>query len=667
MPQLSKPGTKMPKDVEQHIEQGRREHERRAIYHDEEWEFYRGNHYAYVDDRNRLRWLPTVTSPDGTGKPPWKARTRRNMIFDGILRITSLTTERRPDYGVIPTSPDPDRVSAARLSEKVLTWGYDRWEIGRIRQLAVLHALVASEAFAWPYFDNTIGPLLETEGGLVAEGDIRIRLYGASECYWEPGLPFEDSPWHVVEQAREIKQVESMGGYLGGKLSPDASARNLSHSGREEATKPNLVLVQDYLERPSGAFPQGRWFTIANRRVIADHGAYPSEDGRNAPVLRRLIYAPDPDSDRAISLVRQVIDPQRTHNDAVNKQIEWKNHSLQPRVAATPGVLGKQRWTDEPGKVFEVVQPNENLKVIDVPNVPEALFRMAQDAREDIGRLLATTELPQGVESGQAIEARMENDRPRTSLFTENLARFDSQIGHDCLALVQKHYTEDRLIQVKGDFSWESIPDFRGVKLRDQIDVRVSPDSIEPKTRSALERRVMQYAELGWVGPEDAMTAIETGTSERVLRSLAQDEARIGRIIQRIKEGPDVLFAMPNLPTGRMLPPTPENPQGEPEFVPGWMPRPTDNLAVWRVTLSDWMKTEEFEELPPEMQNAAAQIYAGVLELEAQEQQRMMEAQAAQAEDLGMRNASKPQEGKRSPSLPGSSINPSSGPPRASQ
>lgn len=620
-----------------------------APYRDLSYEFYRGNHYAYVDEQNLLQTQATLTSVRGQGKPRWRARQKVNLIMDAVLRLAALSTQRVPGYGVVPSTSDPDDISAAHLAEKVAMFGHDRWRIRRAAYDAVLHAVIGGEAFAWPYFDTSIGPFITGEG--IGEGDVRIGLFSANECYWEPGLRFHQSPWHVVEQARTVETVEQMPNFLGGTLTADADSRQLSHSarGRDASDKRGLILVSEYLERPTPNNPQGRWIVMANNRRVVPDRPYPG-DGQE-PILRKLSYAPDPDNDRDPSLVAQALDAQRTRNDTRNKQVEWKNLALMPQWAAAPGAMRKQTRTDEPGKVYEIPQPDQNLQVLDPPAVPRELFEMEDRATADIGRLFASQDIPSQVESGKAVEALLESDKSRNAAFIVELAEWYSQIMHDSLVLVQNHYTEPRLIQVKGDFGWESIDAFRGSQLRNQVDVKVYPDSIQPQTKTEIEQRVMNYAQLGWVGSEDAMTAIETGTTERVLRSLAQDEARVGRIIQRIKEGPDSLFNMPMLPTGRMIPSPDGQVSGQPEMVPGWMPRYSDNLQVFRVTFEDWMKTEEFERLDPQMQVAAAQIYAGVLELEAQKMQEKANAQAQMAEGMGMENAARPQGAKPLPSM----------------
>jgi hypothetical protein len=632
--------TKVPKDLEDRIKRGRERLEKIATSRDEAWAFYRGDHYAYVDSDNKLQFLATTTSVRLTGKPPHRARQKRNLIFDHVLRQASSASQRAPFYEVVPATSDPSAIGAAALAEKVALWGFDRWGLRRTRVEMIVQAIVGGEAFAWPYFDNTIGPFIQ--GEKVGEGDVRVQIFGGNECYWEPGLRFPNSPWHAIEQARPISQVTAMEGYFGGTLSPDASTRQLSGRGKSEGKK-RLVLVTEYLERPSPARPEGRWVVMANQRKVVPDRPYPG-DGED-PCLRYLSYAPDPDSDRDLGLVPQLLDAQRTHNDANNKAVEIKNHYIMPRLFVAPGVMKRQRFTDEPGKVYEIPQPEQNVKFLETAGIPSELFEMIDRAEQDMGRIAAQNDIPSQVSAAQAVQALQQSDLSRMGMFIAALAECDAKIMHDCLGQVQEHYTEPRLIKIKGDFGWESIEDFRGAQLRDQTDVKVATDSIEPRSKAAIEQRVMNYAQLGWIGPDEAMAAIDQGTAEVLTRSLAADEARAGRIIQRIKNGPEALFGMPDLPTG-----DPSNPGA---MAPGWMPRYSDNLTVFRSMFEDWMKTEAFERLDPGMQEATANIYAGVLQLEAQKQAQAAAAQTAQAEQYGMQNAAAPQgNGKPNPSFP---------------
>lgn len=625
------------------INEGRMNLERIAPQRDECWEFYRGNHFAYVSDSNKLAFLAAgAIGIPRRGKPTNRARQARNFIYDIVLRQASDASQQVPSYQVVPSTTDPDDAAAASLAQKVALYGYDRWGIRQVTVDAVIQAVVGGEAFAWVYFDNTIGPFISDEEGSIGQGDVRIRVYGANQCFWVPGLRFHESPWHCVEQACDPEQLKNTPGFIGGTLTADADTRALSGKKSDNG---KLVVRTDYLEKPCPKYPEGRWITLANQQRIFEDRPYPGTG--ESPVLRPLVYAPDPDNDRDLGLVRQLLDPQRTKDDSENKAVEWKNMALVPQWVVAPGVMKKQRRTDEPGKLYEIPQPNENVKVLDPPAIPQGLFDMGDRAVDDMLRIAAQMDPPQGTESGKAYQVWIEQNKARLALFFASLAKFQQDIMHDCLVQVQENYTEPRLLQVKGDFGWEPLEDFKGAQLRDQVDVRVFVDSIEPQTRQAREQRIMNYIQIGAISPTEGMTAIETGATEGLIRSFSQDESRVSRIIQRLKQGPEALGAMPMLPTGRL------DEMGMPEMAPGWMPRYSDNLGIFRTTFEDWLKSEDYERQLPEVQQAANEIYAGVLQLEVLKAQEEQMAQMQQAEQLGMDNAAKPQvNGKPNPSLP---------------
>lgn len=655
-----------PKSVaEERIERGRERLQSLAPMRDEAWEFYRGNHYAYIDDKGTLSQKAVYTGP--RGKPNWLARQSRNLIFDVVLHEVSAATQRIPSFQVLPATTDPEDVTAAHLAQKVAIYGYYQWQLRSVARDAVLHAVVAGESFAWPYFDTSIGPFIGDEEGQVGLGDVRVKIYGANECYWEPGMRFENSPWHVVEQARSLDAVMKDPSYTGPKkLTPDANTRSLANKGRQTSDKAKLILVSEYLELPTPNNPKGRWLCFANGKQIREERPYPGT-GPN-PCIHKLSYATDPDADRDLGLVRQLIDAQRTFEDCNNKAVEWKNIALMPQFAVTPGAMAKQRRTPEPGKIYQVYQPNENLKILDTPQVPSELFEMMDRAERDIARIAAQNDIPSQVESGRAIEALIEKDGNRRQAFVADLAEWWSCVMQDCLHEVQTGYSEERTLQIRGRVGWEPIPDFKGSQLQTPVDVRVSPDSIEPRTKAAIEQKVMNFAQAfpGVFPPEEIMSAINNGNAEALLDTYELAKARANSTIQKIRDGSFLDMGMrPVLSseqhmepvydeiTGEMIMIAPGQPMMRPAMeVPEWMPRPFDKIPVLKGEMEKWMMTSDFDDLPPEGKDAANMYYQALLDLEQQQAMREAMQQQQMAEGLGMANAAKPQGPSPMPSLP---------------
>lgn len=601
----------------------------------ERYEFWRGNQYAYVSDKNQLSFLPTKTAPDGSGKRPWLSRKVSNLLIDIVAHEVSSATQRIPNYEVTPTGPDPEKRSAAKTAEQVALYGYDKWGIQLAAVKAVTHAIVGQEAFAWPYFDNTVGPMIYGPDGktVVGMGEIKTRVYGPQDVMWEPGVRFEDSPYHIVIQEETLQQVVNTPGFYGEIVAPDSEIQR-HRRGWGKAQNKELVRVYNYLEKPSRKYPMGRWCVMANSRVIAKERPYPVPEG---DALVPLSYIVDPDNDRDMGLVQHLLDPVRMYNDAWNKVAEWVALALNPQLFVAPGVLQGQVIVAQPGAVYEIADPKNNMLWRDVPDVPQELFQITQDMTGVIARIAAQNDIPSQVEAGRAIQALIERDMNRRQSFLAGVATWHASVGHTGLYLVQNHYTEPRMLRIKGRWSPDTIKDFKGAMLLGQIDLRVATGSIEPRTKAGMEQKVMAYADRGWITAEQAMAAIEGGYAADIVTSYELDIGRATRIIARLKAGTEAMYGTPEAPAPSRIEVDPNT--GEQKEVPDFMPRLFDNIPVQRGVLEDWFKTEEYEMLPEDLQAVGMEIYLAMLRIEANKQAMDAAAQEAVAREKGMQGA----------------------------
>jgi hypothetical protein len=619
----------------------------------EAYESWRGQQYWHLTSEGRL--AHRVQGPVGSrafDKPSWKVREPHNILLDFVAHETARATARTPGYEVVPVTSDPEDASAAKLAQDVAQYGHDKWDIENVTTQAVIHAIVTGEGFAWPYWDPNVGPFITDEG--VGLGEVCAEVYGKGQVAWEPGQRFEKSQWHMVEVAMTPDAVKKLPGYKGPSDPPaDADVMAYAQRGYNKAER-KMTMVTYYLERPCAEHPDGRWLTLVAGHEVCPERPYPGDGQR--PCLVKLSWQIDPDNDRDMGLVPQLLPALRQYLDASNKIDEWKNlHMMGGRIFMTPGLLGKQKITDEPGAVYYVPQPNENIKVWDAPPIPQELFQIRNDALAEMARIAAQNDIPSQVESGKGMVAFVERDEGRKLTFLKQVAKFYAHMMRACLAVVQEYYDEERVIHINGDFGWESVDDFRGAKLSDNIDVRVNASSIEPLTRAQVEQRVVAYADRMWISPEMAMRAIDLGTAEDLLGDILRAEARVHRVIRRIKDG--TVFEMqsrlvpapPDPMTGQRIDPMTGLPHME---VPGWMPMPWDNLRMWRSIFEQFFSTEYAETMPPEVQEASNLIYRQVLDLEQQEAMMQQMRQAQTAAMLGEANAAAPQGGKPMPDMP---------------
>ncbi|HZA18915.1 MAG TPA: hypothetical protein VE645_18895 [Pseudonocardiaceae bacterium] len=686
----------VPPDVRKRLERGRAwmkrdAHKRRLCSL-----FLKGEAYFYLDNKGALNQQFTAPGVNA-GKPRHRVRNKYNFIRPMVDAKVSSSTTRVPGYEVNPSSTDPEDTEASQLAGKLLRQGYKRWYLREARVKAVTTAIgEGGSAFALPYFDPMVGPFRMVPGDpedgspdrLVGEGEIKVLVGNGNEVFWEPGTEFYHSRWHAWETARPIAEVQQMHGFIGGVLQPDASTKDIPIDRPDE----DMVMVTLYFERPSPRYRDGRMLTLAGGRMIVPPMHYPmvqpesrGEPARvlDEPCIHRLSYRLDPDNERDLGLTWELIDFQRTLNDTYNKIIEIKNRGLRLQMLAPKGSLD-QAPSDEPGEIIyynPVGGYKPEWERSPDPGLIGQLMQILDRALQDMRYVAADTDVDvaPNVAAG-AVQQVIQQAANRWSSFLEDLASWDSAIARHCLLLAQHHYNEDRILKVRGRFGWEPVQSFRGASIMGQVDVTVNPATIETRSRQAM------LSQLGWIQanfpgymrPEVAIEIAMNGASpESLIESFEFDKARANMVIQKILDGS--IWDMPKRPqidpmTGAPMLTAPEplidpatgqpvvNPEtgvvatGEPKLaeIPGWMPREFDNVEVQKWVFETWLKTPDAANLEPEMHEVAMEVYRGFQSLEAQQQAQALAAQTAQAEELGMGNAAKPQsqDGKPMPSTP---------------
>src|SRR3954451_3874198 len=427
----SNPDGKLPDDVKDRLRRGKEAMLKGAPPRRVCFRFFRGSQYCWVNEKNQVSFLPTVTHVAGGGKPQHRARRTRNFMRRLIEAKISAATNAMPGYDIAPTSTDPQVASAAHTAKKVAVYGYDRWGIRKARVKLVTNALVADGGYIMPYFDPNVGPYIETEDGYVGYGEIKMLVLHGSQVAWEPGCDFDDSPWWAIFRARPISEVQALPGYTGGKLKPDASTSDVPTDRASE----QMVLVTEYFERPSPKIPNGRKLTLANDRQILPDSGFPLVDanGRvcDEPILHQLVYTVDPDADRDLGLGEQMVEPQRDLNNAISKTQEWVNRALTPQMTATKGSIDrKDRPNDIPGWVVWTKPGYQPPQWQDTPKVPPELRQEAQDAMEFMRAVAGDPDLASAPPTAAAssLQTIAQQAQQTWTTFLTGLAEVDSRV-----------------------------------------------------------------------------------------------------------------------------------------------------------------------------------------------------------------------------------------------
>lgn len=666
----------VPPEVEERIKRGRGRLNEIKPIRDLCVEFANGKHYGFLaEDGSKLRYQGTLTTLLGGKKPDHRVRRSHDLIGPMVQSKVSAATQRVPGYEVNPSTNDPEDYTAAQIAKKIAYAGYELWRIKRAFQKLVWNALVTEEGFIMAYWDSSIGPYVdvqmdpEGEPEHVGIGDVRISVFDGRQVMWEPGVDFEESRWWAIERARPKDQIESEPGFSGGTLVADAAQTGEQEGNKGEAN--NLVLETEYLERPCPKYPDGRRLWKANGKLIFPEEGYPLTDAKgkvvDEPCIHRLGYTVNPASDRDKGLVKSLIESMRTYDFAQNKIAEFAQIGLIPKMVAPIGAF-KTPATDDPGAREEydpAAMAGGKVEFGPTLGIPAELFKLREEALAEMRFEAHDNEVPSQVSANQAVQSILQKDEIAWEDLIANEAEIHSRVMRDCLTLVQRHYSEDRMLKFRGRTGWMPIEDFKGADLRDQTDVRVQPGSLTPFTRQAIEQRIQNIAQMfpDYFPPEVLLSAMNNGNAEGLLEGYEEDVGRINYIINQIRAGTFEKMGMrpvwPGEEAGFKLNVETEEPEigpnGGPEMeteVPAWMPRPgIDNYKIWLSVIANWAKSDEFAQIDMQGQEATMQVVGALRDLEMRESQREMELKTNQAEELGLNNAAAPQS-KPMPSLP---------------
>lgn len=653
-------GIDLPEDIASKVKRGTDMARKDSTIRRQCVKFFQNEPYWYIKSNGQLGVLPTAL--DAVDKANYRIRKKMNLIPSMVQRKVSAATQRIPQYQVDPSTADQDNRAAARLAEQVLTYGYDQWRMRRLAVKTVTNALVQREGFVMPYFDQNVGPYHKTDKGYEGQGDIRFLTLNRSEVGWEPGVDFEDSPWYVIVRAQLTEDVKKIPGFLGGDPPKNAMLADLPE-GKKSG---EMTEVTMFLERPCPDYPQGRMCYIADKKIIADARKadpeaeywwedYPYKDAKDnaidEPCIHRLSYTVDPEGDDK-GLVENLIDPQLTVLDCWNKILELKNRALMLQAFAPKG-SGLPPRDDTPGATY-FYNPIGGLKPewepAPDPQYLAQLNEIKESAKLEMRAIAGDIDIqPEPDLAAKTLNAAIEQAMAQWQVFLGDIAEWHSRVGRHCLTLVARHYDRERVIRIRGVYGWEPDKTFRGSDLHSQMNVRVSPASIESKTRtqSMQEAQVIAQTFPGALQPEQFVSVFNGDHQDNLFKSYDLHKARAWDLVQRLRANPDEVFNAP---------PRMDLEIGDPMMgymVPAWMPRPQDNLVIWKEVIGTYMITPDFEEQREDVKRAFDLIWKG---LETYEQIKLMKMQQQEMDAAAMQgsaNAAKDQGPIEGPAVDG--------------
>ncbi len=616
--------------------------------------FYKGKQYVFYNKRTRR--IESLATEDGD-KPRYRVRIVANQISPNSIGLLARLTKSKPQFFATPTSAGYENQKATQVAENLLDHWWSKFSLSEKREEAMLWSIICGNGFWKISWDDKVGssvkvmvdpingnpiidPLVErlfrdnmdsmnvdpsqfeTE---VFEGDIRVDVMSPFNVFLDDSAQvFEDCQYAFCSHPMGVEEVYNR---FGIRLKanavnryPDESLPG-AYSFSSGQTKENVREIFYGYFVPSPSMPEGRVVAFTKGPDIILYDApwpYPF----NELPLVKFPGLRIPGQLWDTSVVEQAVPLQKELNRTLSQLIEYKNLTLKPQMLAPVGSL-RQRMTDEPGAIFEYNPVAGKVpEAIPIPGLPSYVTQHLADMGQRLKEIFGLTELMQGqvppnVEAGVAIDLLQEAATDRLAPQILMMEKALERCGNLMLNLAQKYYTEPRLMMLSGGAgSKPRVEQFEHADVLSGLQIKVEAGSGLPRTRAGKQARVFQMLNMGLISPTKAYKYLDLADFDNLQAQFQADEDQAMREHDKLIDGMVINVSAARDAEAQMMnqmqnpefdPETGEPMQMDPNMLQqsmdaGLQPLPFENKATHLETHGAYMKSQEFELLPPDVQ-----------------------------------------------------------------
>lgn len=333
------------------------------------------------------------------------------------------------------------------------------------------------------------------------------------------------------------------------------------YQSRKNESNDKKALLHRVWERPTTEYQNGRYMAYAGN-IILEAGDIPDIELGKEFEMPFFFYEDIgiPGKTWAQSTTEQIIPLNKLLNRSISVQIESGNMMGKPKAAIAKGSLPNTAFTNETGEVLECIGtvpgffPPHYLPPPSLPNYVTQLPEMLMKSIYDVGAMheASLAEKPGGgVTSGVAIKELKQSDEMEMNPLFEQDSENKKIIYSMFLKMIQKHYTEGRLLKYVGRDNMPDVISFVGADLRNNTDVWVEMSNIIPDTRVGRQEFIVEFFDKGLLGDKNSDVTrkramkwvLEGGTIDEMYADSSEDAKNARYENKDLEKGPDVMAA----------------------------------------------------------------------------------------------------------------------------
>lgn len=484
-------------------------------------------------------------------KESWEERVTINRIRPATRTELAKITKAKPQFDVIAASNEDDDIDAAKVGTQAVDYIWRSSNMDEKRFKAALWQISTGTGIIKTFWNDKLGDevqlnTLDEQGNFAVDeltgqeitqtkrlGDIDNSVVSPFDFKFDPAAEeFDDARWCCENKLRTTDYV--LDNYEV-EVAPEdnLSSTNIFNgllaniNGNNADYKPvkvkNSVVVKEYWEIPSKKYPKGRHITIANGKLLQ----YEDNPYNRLPYFV-FVHNMIPGRVHGSSNIEDLIPIQREYNKTRTQRRLNQTRTGNPRLNVEANSLLTEP-TNEPGEILErkpnTAPPQWETPPAEPGHIQAELELQLRDF-EDVSGIheVSNGTAPTGIKSGVALNFLQEQDETKLGPIIHNVESTFTKWAQFVLVLMQQYYLEPRLIKIVGKNNQIETKEFQGSDLKGNTDVKVIAGSAMPKSIAARQDFVLNLWDRKVItDPQKALKLLEFGNIEEIYEDLSID------------------------------------------------------------------------------------------------------------------------------------------------
>ena len=525
----------------------------------------------YLEGRQYLVYDRNLTRFTAAKSQRGRNRVVINLVLNLFRSVVSRLATSYPNIAVLPASPSYDDIAKAQASEVALRYYWNQENVREVLQKAIEWLVCCGNVGLYSYYDAD-------------KKKVCSKAISPYDLFFERGsTSLEESDWVVVRSF--VKRSELIKAYPDKKKEIEGiTTSTQDYTTTKDGETSSYSVPANRVEMFEIYWKDGRYAIMAGNYYLFKgtyaEGCFPIQHIRYTEIPNRLW---------GMGLIQPLIDLQNSYNKFRNQILDNVELMSNPKwlIPKTSGV-SPQAITNAAGeKVYYNPAGGEPKQAAGEP-IPAYVIdniQRVQAEMMDVSGIhsVSVGKRAVGIVSGKGIEALQAGDASQLQLTQQSVETAVKKMAETILVLMKNYYNEPTFMRMLDQRGGAVFSEIKDTDIVDFPEVFIEANSLFRDELPDRDAKVVELLQLGLISPEEALKEIsfKTGGMTSVLDKMAAtNEAK--KLIEAIAIGAEIEIYS------------------------------TDDLDAFSKVFSDFIKSNDFQKLPPEKQDYISDVFNSI-------------------------------------------------------